>query len=119
VRKQTAPVAIEALRPRRIPSKTSSSNRPRSTPGLPHEGNLDQSVFVEAEPDEGTAGARILGEADALWQEQPGLDSPIVSSTRAANSVAVRRNCGPEVLNFDQPLPDEDYLGYFVDPAHP
>jgi hypothetical protein len=30
-----------------------------------HEGSLDQVVLVEAEPDEGTAGTRILGESDA------------------------------------------------------
>jgi hypothetical protein len=33
--------------------------------GFAHEGGLDQVTSVEAEPDEGTAGTGILGEADA------------------------------------------------------
>jgi hypothetical protein len=78
-----------------------------------HEGCLDQVMLVEAKPDEGTACTRILGEADAaMGQEQSGLnpvDSVFDQSCELLPLFV--GNCGPEVLNFDEPLANEDYLG--------
>jgi len=89
--------------------------------GFADESGLDQVLLVEAEPDERTGCAGILGESDAaVGQEQAGLDPadrvfdqsceflPLFVGDRSA-----------EILNFDQPFADKDYLGYFVDPAHP
>src|ERR1700687_2019881 len=45
--------------------------------GFAHERGLDQVGLVEAEPDEGTGCARVLGKADpTMWKKQPGLDPP-------------------------------------------
>jgi len=60
------------------------------------------------------------GEADALWgRNNPDSILRIVSSTRLRIPSLCVGNCGPEVLNFDQPFADEDYLGYFVRSRYP
>ena len=86
-----------------------------------HKSGFDQVALVEAEPEEGAGCARILGKADAaVRQEQPGLDpSDGVIDQSCELLPLLVRNGGPEVLNFDQPLADENNLGDFVDPGHP
>jgi hypothetical protein len=86
---------------------------------LAHEGAFDQVALIEAEPDEGTGGTRILWKADAaMRQEQPGLDpSDCVIDQSCELLPLLVRNGGPEVLNFDQTLADENNLGDFVDPV--
>ena len=61
------------------------------------------------------------GEANAaVGQEQPRLDPSdgVIDQGRELLALFVR-NGGPEVLNFDQPLADENNLGDFVDARHP
>src|SRR5208283_5059447 len=88
---------------------------------LAHKGGLDHVALIEAEPDEGAGCARILGKTDpAVRQEQPGLDPSYRVFDQGCELLPLLvRNGGPEVLNFDQPLADEDNLGDFVDPGHP
>jgi hypothetical protein len=88
---------------------------------LLHERGIDQVLLAEAEPDEGTAGTRILREADAaMGQKRSGLDptDSVFDQSRELSPLFVGDGCA-EVLNFDQPLTDEDHLGHFVDSAHP
>src|ERR1019366_2161512 len=88
---------------------------------LAHQAGLDQVGLVEAEPDEGAGGAGLLWEADAtMRQEQPRFDPSdcVIDQGRELLPLLVR-NGGPEVLNFDQPLADENDLGDFVDAGHP
>jgi hypothetical protein len=89
--------------------------------GFAHESGFDQGGLVEAEPDEGASGARILWKADAaMWQKQPGLDpSDCVIDQSCELLPLLVRNGGPEVLNFDQALAYENNLGDFVDARHP
>src|ERR1035441_2657863 len=89
--------------------------------GFAHESGFDQVGLVEAEPDEGASGARILWKADAaMWQKQPGLDpSDCVIDQSCELLPLLVRNGGPEVLNFDQALAYENNLGAFVDARHP
>src|SRR5882672_3933311 len=78
-------------------------------------------LLAEAEADEGTACTRILGESNAaMGQKRSGLDlSNRVFDESCELLPLFVGNCRAEVLNFDQPLANEDDLGYFVDPAHP
>src|SRR5208283_660184 len=89
--------------------------------GLAHQCSFDQVTLIEAEPDEGAGGTRILWKADAaVRQEQPGLDpSHRVFDQGCELLPLLVRNGGPEVLNFDQTLAHENNLGDFVDPRHP
>ena len=55
-----------------------------------------------------------------MGQEQPRLDPPDRVFDQSCELLPLCvGNCGPEVLNFDQPFADEDHLGYFVDTRHP
>ena len=88
---------------------------------LAHKGGFDHVGLVEAEPDEGASCARVLGKADAaVGQEEPGLDpSDCVFDQGCEFLPLLVRNGGPEVLNFNQSLADENNLGDFVDARHP
>jgi hypothetical protein len=88
---------------------------------LANNGGFDQIGLVEAEPEEGTGCARILWKADpAMWQEEPGLDpSDRVFDQSCELLPLLLGNGGPEVLDFDQTLADENDLGDLVDPGHP
>ena len=67
----------------------------------------------------GAGRARILRKADsAVRQEQSRLDpSDGVIDQGCELLPLLVRNGGPEVLNFDQTLADENNLGDFVDPV--
>src|ERR1035437_6304710 len=88
---------------------------------LAHKSGFDQVGLVEAEPEEVAGRAWVLRKADAtMRQEQPGLDpSDCVIDQGCELPALLVRNGGPEVLNFDQPLADENNLGNLVDPCHP
>jgi hypothetical protein len=88
---------------------------------LAHECSFDHVGLVEAEPDKWAGGTRILWKADtAMRQEESGLDpSHCVFHQSCELLPLLVRNGGPEVLNFDQTLADENNLGDFVDPRHP
>ena len=63
----------------------------------------------------------FCGKADAtVRQEQPGLDPSdgVIDQSRELLALLVGDR-GPEVLDFDQPLADENDLGNFVDSGHP
>jgi hypothetical protein len=88
---------------------------------LAHKGGFDQVTLVEAEPEEGAGCARILGKADAaVRQKESGLDPLDRVLDQGYELLALfLGNRGVEVLNFDQPLADENNLGNFVDSRHP
>jgi len=55
-----------------------------------------------------------------MGQEQSRLDPADGVIDQGCEFLALFvRNGGPEVLNFNQSLADEDHLGNFVDPGHP
>src|SRR5208282_5071863 len=89
--------------------------------GLAHQCSFDQVTLIEAEPDEGAGGTRILWKADAaVRQEQPGLDpSDRVFDQGCELLPLLVRNGSPEVLDFNQSLADENNFGNFVDSGHP
>ena len=89
--------------------------------GFAHQSGLDQIALVEAEAEEGAGGTGILWEADAtMRQEEPGLDpSDCVLDQGCELLPLLVRNRGPEVLHFDQPLADENYLSDFVNAGDP
>jgi len=89
--------------------------------GFVHKACFDDVGLIEAEPDEGAGGTRVLWKADAaMRQEQPGLDpSDCVFDQGCEFLPLLFRNGSPEVLNFDQTLAHKNNLGNFVDAGHP
>src|SRR5208282_504956 len=89
--------------------------------GFAHKACFDQGGLVEAEPEEGAGGTRVLRETDAtVRQEESGLDpSDRVIDQGCKLLPLFFRNGGPQVLDFNQALADENNLGDFVDPGHP
>ena len=89
--------------------------------GVVHKGSFDRVALIEAEPDEGAGGTRVLWKADPIMgQKQPGLDpSDCVVDQGCEFLPLLFRNGSPEVLNFDQTLAHKNNLGNFVDAGHP
>ena len=79
----------------------------------------DQVTLIEAEPDEGAGGTRILRKTDAaVRQKQPGLDpSDSVFDQGCELLPLLVRNGGPEVLNLDKTLAHENNLRDLVEAA--
>jgi hypothetical protein len=83
----------------------------------PNERRFGQIVPAQAEPDIGTAGAGVLGEADATVGQELGCFDPpnrILDQVAKLLSLPVADGC-PKVLNLDQPLADKHHLSHVGD----
>src|SRR5438874_6941305 len=87
----------------------------------PHQCGLDQILASETKPNIRTAAARVLGETDAaVGQELARLDLPdgrFHQLSEFAPLLIV--DSGAQVLDFDQPLAYENYLGDVGDAGDP
>src|SRR5438309_7146840 len=87
----------------------------------PDESGLDQFLPSETKPDIGTAAARVLRETDAaVGQELSRLDLPDggFDELRELAPLLIV-DSGAQVLDFDQPLAYENYLGDVGDSGDP
>jgi len=82
---------------------------------------LHQFLPSQTEADVGTAGAGVLGKADAtVPQKLGGLDPPDGVFDELAEFLALLvGDRGVQVLNLDQSLADEDHLGDFGNARNP
>src|SRR6266478_1929444 len=87
----------------------------------PHQRRFGQILSPQTEPDVGTTGAGVLGKADATVGQKLGgfdpSDRVLDQSPEFFALVVVDR--GPEVLNLDQPLADENHLSHVGNTCDP
>ncbi len=76
---------------------------------------------MQAESEEGAGCTRVLRKADAaVGQEEARLDPPDgIRNQRFEFLALLGRDCGTQILDFDQALAYEDNLRHFVHAAHP
>src|SRR5438876_40502 len=87
----------------------------------PHQCGLDQILASEAKPNIRTAATRVLRKTDATVGQELGrldlLDGGFDQLSELAPLLVV--DGGVQVLNLDQPLAHENYLGDFTDSGYP
>src|SRR5712691_4545947 len=87
----------------------------------PHQRRFGQILSPQTEPDVATTGAGVLGKADATVGQKLGgfdpSDRVLDQSPEFFALVVVDR--GPEVLNLDQPLADENHLSHVGNTCDP
>src|SRR5207237_9657453 len=87
----------------------------------PHQCGLDQILASEAKHNITTAATRVLRKTDATVGQELGrldlLDGGFDQLPELAPLFIV--DGGAQVLDFDQPLAHENYLGDFGDAGHP
>jgi len=87
----------------------------------PHQCRLGQVRPPQAESDIGTAGARVLGEANAAVRQKLGRFDPldrVLDKMAELFSLLVSDGCSA-VLNLNQPLADKYHLSNLCDPGDP